>query len=280
MENVLPILEKHLQNIQPLNRIELNMLEYSKSKINEHVMTLNEKYKDVKCVLHPTGNCLYIYGKKERLQETKDELLRRLNKEIFIPRWRPNSTTHHTYTSQETVQATRNNEVESDIVKSIETKTKVHTQSNKETGRSDSDITTDSNNSQKDEKLSKDKKQQTVAGYLDENCDEKTISRVVQKSSRKLHEVDEQFFNVQEVDAPFFNVQEVDASFYNVGGIILYAIVSNILDVHVDCIVNAANADLSHSGGEALKVLKAAGEAVQRECDEIISTSGWFCIAF
>ncbi|XP_053390228.1 uncharacterized protein LOC128553135 isoform X2 [Mercenaria mercenaria] len=61
---------------------------------------------------------------------------------------------------------------------------------------------------------------------------------------------------------------------YTCGNIFVRVYEANILDVPVDCIVNAANGDLQHSGGVAKDIAEAAGLSLTQECSLIIKEKG------
>jgi O-acetyl-ADP-ribose deacetylase (regulator of RNase III) len=51
-------------------------------------------------------------------------------------------------------------------------------------------------------------------------------------------------------------------------------VVYDLLSEPVDCIVNAANGGLSHGGGLALEIDRAAGPEFTEECDRLVETHG------
>jgi len=58
------------------------------------------------------------------------------------------------------------------------------------------------------------------------------------------------------------------------GGGRFQVVIYDLLYEPVDCIVNAANGGLSHGGGIAAAISKAAGPALDKECDAIIREKG------
>ncbi|VDI79060.1 Hypothetical predicted protein [Mytilus galloprovincialis] len=57
-------------------------------------------------------------------------------------------------------------------------------------------------------------------------------------------------------------------------GLLIHVYVGNILNLKVDCIVNAANETLSHGGGVADVISRAAGYGFQQESDDYIQRNG------
>ncbi len=51
-------------------------------------------------------------------------------------------------------------------------------------------------------------------------------------------------------------------------------VIYDLLFEQVDCIVNAANGGLAHGGGVAAAISKAAGDALDDECDRIVARLG------
>ncbi|XP_056352653.1 protein mono-ADP-ribosyltransferase PARP14-like isoform X2 [Oenanthe melanoleuca] len=58
------------------------------------------------------------------------------------------------------------------------------------------------------------------------------------------------------------------------GGIVVGVYKSNLCNYPVDIVVNACNEDLRHTGGLADALSRAAGPALQQECDELVSKHG------
>jgi O-acetyl-ADP-ribose deacetylase (regulator of RNase III) len=58
------------------------------------------------------------------------------------------------------------------------------------------------------------------------------------------------------------------------GGRKFHLCVGNLLEEDVDCIVNAANGHLSHGGGVAAAIARAAGPQLEKEGDEYIKNHG------
>jgi O-acetyl-ADP-ribose deacetylase (regulator of RNase III) len=59
-----------------------------------------------------------------------------------------------------------------------------------------------------------------------------------------------------------------------IGGRTFSVVIYDLLYEPVDCIVNAANGGLSHGGGIAAAISKAAGSQLDDECDEIVRKTG------
>lgn len=58
--------------------------------------------------------------------------------------------------------------------------------------------------------------------------------------------------------------------------LVFEVIQGNLLEEPVDAIVNAANGHLAHGGGVAAIISRAAGPALQQECDRIVRERGAF----
>jgi O-acetyl-ADP-ribose deacetylase (regulator of RNase III) len=58
------------------------------------------------------------------------------------------------------------------------------------------------------------------------------------------------------------------------GGRSFHVVIYDLLYENVDCIVNAANGGLSHGGGIATAIAKAAGPELEEECEKIVKERG------
>lgn len=58
------------------------------------------------------------------------------------------------------------------------------------------------------------------------------------------------------------------------GGRVFEVVVGNLLEQHVDAIVNAANGHLAHGGGVAAAIARAAGPELERDGDRLVAQHG------
>lgn len=65
---------------------------------------------------------------------------------------------------------------------------------------------------------------------------------------------------------------------YRIHEVDVYVYKANILQLQVECIVNASNGSLSHGGGIAGVIARAAGKRLTDECDRFISQNGHLAV--
>jgi hypothetical protein len=105
-----------------------------------------------------------------------------------------------------------------------------------------------------------------LASLLIAKCDDSNCSNCFQQSAASSPR--------SKPSVPSANDQTILMSSTVVGRITIEVVYGNIVNEHVDAIVNAANTDLKHGAGVAAAIVEKGGTSIQDECNKHTATNG------